>query len=72
MNRTVKGGISDFSSAFFVKVNENFFNNVETSSMNYASHILTMHTHIMSLLRHCTTTWKVAGSIPYGVVGIFR
>jgi hypothetical protein len=23
-------------------------------------------------LRHCVTNWKVAGSIPYGVIGIFH
>jgi hypothetical protein len=25
-----------------------------------------------SWLRHCDTSWKVAGSIPYGVIGIFE
>jgi hypothetical protein len=25
-----------------------------------------------SWLRHCTTSWKVAGSIPDGVTGIFH
>jgi len=25
-----------------------------------------------SWLRHCATSWKVAGSIPFGVTGIFH
>ena len=26
----------------------------------------------MARLRHCATSWKVAGSIPDGVIGIFH
>ena len=35
MNCTVKDGITDFSSALLVTVDENFVINAETSSMNY-------------------------------------
>jgi len=35
MHCTMKYGITDFSNALFVKVDENFVINVETSTMNY-------------------------------------
>jgi len=28
--------------------------------------------HAVAQLRHCATNWKVAGSIPDGVTGIFH
>jgi hypothetical protein len=37
--------------------------------------ILTVHIHLNAVaqwLRYCATNWKVAGSIPDGVIGIFH
>ena len=35
-------------------------------------YVTNWRTRWRSLLRHCATSWKVAGSIPAGVTGIFR
>jgi hypothetical protein len=37
-----------------------------------SSTILNRGTRWRIWLRHCATRWKVAGSIPDGVIGIFR
>ena len=41
-------------------------------SLFSGSYSLTWGTRWCSWLRHCTTTWKVAGSNPDGVTGIFQ
>ena len=38
----------------------------------YTVHILKMGTAVAQWLRRCATNRKVAGSIPYGVIGIFH
>ena len=40
--------------------------------INYYNTVTHGDTRWRSWLRHCATSWKVAGSIPEGVVGIFH
>jgi hypothetical protein len=39
--------------------------------MTYGFSTIGGHT-VVQWLRHCATNWKVAGSIPDGVIGIFH
>ena len=45
--------------------------NVQNHPNKYIKHIQSWGTRWRSWLRHCATSWKVAGSIPDGVIGFF-